>query len=437
LVAAALFLLGAALSSLQRPVARSPGRAAIITSADPCRQGPAVRITSRGEIGILGRGSWSWFADPRAVNLDRPDGESVAGWIDPTGKITIAALDPGCGVEHRFVVGHLFHDDHGDPAILVEPDQRLTVFWSGHDGGTMDYRTTLRPGDISAWGPVRRIRSRLRGGLGFTYPEPVLLADERDTLYLFWRGPDWSADYATRSLDGRWSPARKVIRNPGQRPYVKVASDGNHTIALAFTNGHPRELTTSIYYAAYRGGWLWHADGRRIARLGRGPIRPRRGDLVYDAAKSHVSGWVWDVALDARHRPVIVYATFPSIRHHAYWYADWNGRRWLSHFMTFAGPSISPGTIESDYSGGIALDHADPSNVYLSREVHGSFQIEHWVTASGGDSWRHSVVVRGHGVDNLRPVVPRGTAGGAPSLLWLRGRYGTYTRYRTSIAFLR
>ena len=146
-------------------------------------------------MGIIGKGSWSWFADPRAVDIDSPYDETIVGWIGWTGAVTVAALDPGCGVEQTYVVGHLFHDDHGAPALLVEPDKQITVFWSGHNGRRMNYRTTVNPGDISAWGPVQKIGSRLPGDLGFTYPNPVLLSGEGEKLYLFWRGADYSADY--------------------------------------------------------------------------------------------------------------------------------------------------------------------------------------------------------------------------------------------------
>ncbi|MGZ4295034.1 MAG: hypothetical protein ACXVRM_12395 [Solirubrobacteraceae bacterium] len=107
------------------------------------------------------------------------------------------------------------------------------------------------------------MRQDIDGDEGFTYPNPVLLPAERDRVYLFWRGADWSADYATRGRDGGWSPAREVIRTPGagERPYLKVADDGSRRIALAFNNGHPRNVLTSIYYATYRHGSLWTAGG--------------------------------------------------------------------------------------------------------------------------------------------------------------------------------
>jgi BNR repeat-containing family member len=382
--------------------------------------------------GTFGHGAWCWFADPRVVHVGGPYGEAFVGWIAWDGAITVGAYDPVRGLVRTHVVGHWIHDDHASPALLVEPDNRLTVFWSGHNGHTMDYRTTLRPEDISAWGPVMHLHARLPGDLGFTYPNPVLLPAEHDKLYLFWRGASWGTDYATRTAAGRWSEPRQLIALPGQRPYVEVAGNGSDEIALAFTNAHPRDTVTSVYYAVYRHGSLWTAGGRRIAPMGSGAIAPSQADLVYNGPAAGVPSWVWDVAIDAQGHPVIVYATFPAMNNGAYWYARWDGR-WVSHFLTFAGPSISPGTIETEYSGGIALDHSDPSVLYLSRKVGRTFRIERWVTRDGGYRWRHTTVVDTGG-DAVRPVVPRG--GGSVELAWMSGHYGRYIRYRTSIAFL-
>jgi hypothetical protein len=398
----------------------------------------AVQATpSTARIGDWGRGSWCWFGDPRAVRVVGRYDQTFVGWIDWSGYIRIGEYDARFGFVRTRTIGHLIHDDHSSPAIFVEPDKRLTVFWSGHNGPTMFHRSTLRPEDIGAWGPVQQVHSRVKGQLGFTYPNPVLLPAEGNKLYLFWRGADWSADYASRRLDGRWSQARELVRNPGQRPYLKAAGNGSDTVAFAFTDGHPRNVLTSVYYAAYRAASLWSATGRRIRRLARGPIYPRQAQVVYDARKTGVPAWVWDVSFAPDGAPVILYATFPPGGNHQYWYARWNGRRWVSRFMTVAGPTISPGTIEYEYSGGMAFDHADPSTVYLSRKVRGWFEIERWRTGNGGVSWRHATVVRTPGTDNVRPVVPRGSDGGPISLLWLHGRYGSYTDYRTSVGYLR
>ena len=385
-------------------------------------------------FGSLGDGSWDWFADPRAVTVQAPVQLTFVGWVSWTGQVTIAAYTPAFGVVERHVIGHVYHDDHAEPAILVEPDGRLTAFWSQHNGSHMYYRTTLEPDNITAWGPALQVPSNVPGRLGYTYPNPVILSAEQDRTYLFWRGGDWSADYATRSSAGVWTHARRLIVSRNQRPYVKVDSDGVGTIAFAFTNGHPRNVLTSIYYLQYHGGALWTAGGRRIAPLSRAPVRPSRSELVYDARRGHAGAWVWDVALAGGH-PVIVYATFPTNADHVYWYARWTGSRWSLHKLIDAGPSISPRSIEFEYSGGIALDHSDPSVVYLSRHVKGGWEIERWQTADGGAGWVRQVVVPADGTDNVRPIVPRGSTPGAFDLLWLRGPYNTYTTYRTQIEF--
>ena len=165
------------------------------------------------------------------------------------------------------------------------------MFWSGHNGTQLDHRTTIRPDDITSWTRVAQIRQGIRGTDGFTYPNPVLLPTERDRLYLFWRGADWSADFATREPDGAWGPARELIRVSGQRPYVKVADNGSDAIALAFTDGHPRNVLSSIYYATYRSGSLWTAAGRWITRLTSAPIAPAQTQVVYNAHATKVPAY--------------------------------------------------------------------------------------------------------------------------------------------------
>jgi hypothetical protein len=395
--------------------------------------GTPIRLAADADV--LGEGAWSWFGDPRAVTVTGPSVLTFAGYIDWTGRVTIAAYSPYLGIVRSAVVGMTFHDDHSAPSLLVEPDRRLSVFWSAHNGTHMYYRSTLRPDDISAWSPIQEVPHNTSGSLGYTYPNPIMLTGEHDRLYLFWRGGDWSADYATRTTDGVWGAARELIRVQHERPYVKYDSNGRDAIAMAFTNGHPRNVETSIYFAEYRDGSLWTAGGKWIARMSSAPISPTQTDLVYDASKSHVRSWVWDVALNGGH-PVIVYATFPTRANHAYWYARWDGTQWVSHFLTSAGPSISPTTIEFEYSGGVTLDHSDPSVIYLSRHVAGGWEIERWTTPDGGATWRHTVVVAAGGTDNVRPVVPRGSDTAGIKLLWVRGAYAGYTSYRTSIAYI-
>ena len=81
----------------------------------------------------------------------------------------------------------------------------------------------------------------------------------------------------------------------------------------------------------------------------------------------------------------------------------------------------------------MALDHADPSIVYVSRPVDGVFEIERWTTPDGGASWVSEAVTSGSANDNVRPVVPLGHAPGGPGLVWMNGSYVDYANYSTSL----
>ena len=140
------------------------------------------------------------------------------------------------------------------------------------------------------------------------------------------------------------------------------------------------------------------------------------------------AGVVWDVALGANGRPVMVYATFPSNQYHEYWYAAWTGARWVSQFLTSGGGTISPGGIEfvSIPAGSCSITQTPRSSTSHVRSAAGS-RSTRWATDDGGWHWRHTTVVPAGGTDNVRPVVPRGWDDGPMSLLWLRGNDGSYS----------
>src|SRR6266567_1194131 len=233
---------------------------------------------------FVGGGAWSWFGDPRAVYHQGAHRRSYIGWDAPDGSIQVASYDHDSG--RRVVVtlkARLQIDDHDNPSILVRPDGRLMVFWSAHAGPTMWYRTSSRPEDVTAWEPERTLPTNTPGRLGYTYPNPMQLSAEGNRIYLFWRGGNFNPSLSTTSnLGTTWSAARTVISNPGQRPYVKYASNGRDTIAMAYTQTHPRSGRTNIYYAAYRAGALRRADGSVISTMANLPIAPTACEEVYD-----------------------------------------------------------------------------------------------------------------------------------------------------------
>jgi hypothetical protein len=367
----------------------------------------------------LGSGAWCWFADPRAIKVGDV---TYVGWIDCKGDVRVAAIDADGLVTTATLHVGLGIDDHNNPALLMRSDGKLQVFYSRHGGKKMFFRVGE---DIASWGPEGEVGTNTPGGWGYTYPNPVQLSGENGRIHLFWRGGNFNPAHST-SRDGLdWTPAKTLIRVDRERPYVKVASDGNETIHLAYTDGHPRETATSLYYARYTDGKWYRANGRRI---GDPPFAPAEGDRIWNVETRRHHAWIHDVAFDAHGHPHIVYAIFHSPTDHRYRYARWTGAAWEDRQVTAAGRYFDDDGGEVQYSGGIVFDHANPAVVYLSRQVQQQWQVERWQTPDGGRTWNRRSLTSGSLEKNVRPFVVRG---GGP--LWMRGGYVNFRQYRTAI----
>jgi len=392
-------------------------------------------------------GGWCWFSDPRAVSRD---GRTYSGWVTGDGSIQAGCLDHASGTVTLFTLHEAYErDDHDNPSFLFLPDGRLMAFYTRHSElDQINSRTTTRPGDITAWEPevVLPIHDQSPKRSGITYANPFMLSDENNAIYLFWRGVSYKPTMA-RSLDGgkTWSAAQPVFSREGlpagNRPYAKYASNGKDRIHFLFTDGHPRvEPENSIYYACYRGGALYKADGTRICGVEELPLRPEQADLIYDARKTGVRAWIWGIAFDEEDRPVVAYTRLPEETDHRYHYARWTGEEWVDTELCAAGrwfPQTPAGQREREphYSSGLALDPDDPSIVYLTRPVNGVRELEKWTTADGGRTWKSEAITAGSEHDNVRPFVVRNHAPDGPTVLWenLSGHYIHYTDYRASI----
>jgi len=382
----------------------------------------------------LGDGGWSYFSDPRAVQVTTPRPLLYAGWVTSSGSIVAGMFDPATRhISTTVLQDRLQNDDHANPSVLALPDGRVTLFWSAHNGLSMYYRTTTVPGDLHSFGPLRTLPVRPTGDRLYSYTNPMLLPGENNRLYLFWRSQYSHQAFATSDdLGLHWSAARILLEEPGQRPYVKYAAKGD-TIAIAFTRSHPNESTTGIYFMSYWKDAFFRADGTAIGGMDDLPLTPAQTELVVDPAVIGGSAWIQDVAIGADGRPVITYvATGASLRYH---YLRYDGSAWHDTLLTDAGPGIATGGREPSYSGGISLDHADPTTAYLSRRVGDRNVIEKWQTTDGGASFASGPVPQDTTVDNLRPVVPAGLGpNDTTRVLWMSGGYRYFTDYTTSIA---
>jgi len=384
--------------------------------------------------------AWSWFGGPRAVFMEGEHRRTYVGFATSTGDVTLAQFDHGSRQTVTTIVKEqLQPDDHASPALLARPDNRLMVFYCGHRGRWMIYRTSAVAEDITSWGAERGASGHTSEFAGYTYPNAALLEGEGGRRYVFWRGEGHLPMFASAEPARSWDAATVLIESAGSKPFIKTASDGRSTIHLAFSDGHPgTEPANSIHYLRYSSGEFRRADGTLVGTVEDLPLKLEDADLVYDAAATGVRSWLWDIAFDSSGNPVIAYAAFPGEDDHRYRYARWNGTEWVDSEITPAGAWFLAAERQNRrfdpyQSGGLALDHTDPAVVYLSRPVNGVFEIERWTTTDGGGSWVSEAVTSGSASDNVRPVVPLDHALDGPGLIWMNGSYLDYTSYSTSL----
>jgi hypothetical protein len=430
-----------------QPPARLLALVLVATATTACDSGPPAPKPAEEYPELASSGAWCWFGDPRGVRFNGAHDQIYAGWVDSAGSIVVSSLDLETGLQAQHTVQPAFNkDDHANPSLMVQPDGTVVVFYTSHGSDVSDamyYRVSTRPEDITAWSARLEIGSNTEGPRGHTYPNPVRLSEEEGRIYLFWRGGNFKPSFSYTDDLVSWSPARTLIQSDDAiavRPYVKIATNERDAIHFAFTDGHPRnEPENSIYYIRYRNGEFTRADGSLVGTMADLPLIHQRADLVYDGRLTGIRAWIWDVAADQQGNPVIVYTRLPEESDHRYHYARWNGKEWLDSEITAAGGWFPETPAEANepephYSGGIVLDHDDPTVVYLSRPVEGVFEIERWWTEDGGAHWQSTPITVGSANDNVRPFVIREHDKSSPTVLWMENRsYRHYLDFDSAI----
>jgi len=404
-------------------------------------------------LSLTGNGAWCWFSDPRAIYYKGKYSRTYAGWVDSVGNIVVGLYDHKTKrIETTVLHQNLEVDDHDNPSLIFDRKGKLLVFYTKHAESDPIYLAKAKNAEsISEWEPLEELKLNdtiAYEGLSntYTYTNVCQLANEKDKLYLFWRGADFKPNFSISSDNGRtWEPGKILILPEriynNRRPYIKIASNNKDVIHFAFTDGHPNaEPTNSIYYAKYRDGVLHKASGEKIMDWSALPLQPHNSDMVYDARPTKEKAWIWDVAENKEGNPVLVYSRFPNDSSHVYYYSMWDNNQWNHYRLKDSGswfPQTPDGTIEREpnYSGGIALDHVDPSVVYLSASKNGIFEIEKWVTPNKGKDWNVENITSHSEYDNVRPFAIRNhTREGSPGVLWLNvKKYIHYTDYQTSV----
>jgi hypothetical protein len=143
------------------------------------------------------------------------------------------------------------------PEIVVGGDGSLHVVWHDHTSGNRQILYASKPVD-GPWSPPTQVWSN-----GGTSSFPALAVGEDGYLHLVWeeRTPDnWEILYATRPPGGSWASPENVSGSvrKSRRPGLAVAGDGSpHVVWQGEAEGNLR-----LYYAArgQAGSWSSAAD---------------------------------------------------------------------------------------------------------------------------------------------------------------------------------
>ncbi|MBN2161811.1 MAG: BNR-4 repeat-containing protein [Pontiellaceae bacterium] len=399
-------------------------------------------------ITFMHDGGWCWFQDPRAIIRD---GKLILGGIDgQNGDVKVSVYDLAADQDLGTVTLHeqFEADDHNAPALYARPDGRLLAVYSKHANDHFHYYRISEPDSFLEWGEEQQFLHEYEGGWGITYMNLYYLQNE-GLLYNFFRdGKTINPCFITSSDQGTtWSGRTHLITDElgWDRPYARYFQGKENGVGISFTDAHPRQYGNNLYYAEFRDGAFYRADGKKIKDLAAGPLKPSEAERIYRGSETKKkpdgcesvpnSAWCAAMATDADGRPVLGYSLYINNEDHRYHIAAWNGERWIDREVAYAGNCLYPA--ESSYTGLIAIDPEDPSRVVISTDVNpksgAALGGRHEIYAAevGSDDNVHSIqwraVTRDSGAKNIRPMIVSG--GGYKVLVWLRGDYTTYTDY--------
>ncbi|TAK93087.1 MAG: hypothetical protein EPO07_18640, partial [Verrucomicrobia bacterium] len=312
-------------------------------------------------------------------------------------------------------------------------------------------------------------------GAGMTYANPYQLSAEGGKIFNFCRNLNFNPTVYTSTTGGtNWSSGTILIQTGTGgtiRPYVKYCSDYTNRIDFLYTDGHPRDVTNSLYHLFYTNAAFYKTDGTFVRNFSALPIlhdSGERGSVIYQYSDADTNdpndhiptgrAWCWETAYQSNGSPVCVFTvqrdlitgpTQGTDDRIYYYYARWTGSAWQKRFIAQAGRPLY--SAENDYAGGICVDPVEPNVIYISSNAQNPFNLtdttnvtlsasqryELWrgVTADGGLTFSWTQITTNSTQDNLRPYIPRRN-GGERCVLWFRGSYASYTSYSCSVVGL-
>ncbi|WP_222847093.1 BNR-4 repeat-containing protein [Pontiella desulfatans] len=316
---------------------------------------------------------YCWFEDPRVIVND---GKLIIGAVQGNGSgaahVGVYNLDANKPLGTALLQDNFKRDDHNSPVFYVRPDNRILSVYAKHHQEPVFYSRLSEPNNPLKWGEEMTYDTQARA----TYANLYEMKNE-GKLYNFFRGIEFNPTFVTSTDGGKtWGEETHFIAselNGTHRPYCRYAGNETDTVYISFTDGHPRVVGNSLYYAEFRNGKFWKADGTLIKDLKKdGPLRPSEAELVYKGTgetKQRVKGapdtsvpdgaWTSSMVTDKNGFPHIGYSVHKTNEDHRYRIASWDGKQWHDREVAYAGSALYDR--ESSYTGLITLDPLDPN----------------------------------------------------------------------------
>ncbi len=372
-------------------------------------------------------GAWCWFADPRAISHK---GRTFIGCIDVHGNIKAIMLHEGKKTE-VLVRSNFQPDDHDNPTFLVLPDDRIMIIYSRHtDEPCFYYRISRNPCDITDLGEEKVLRTNHNT----TYPSLFIMENDKEHIYLCYRGVNWHPTCARLTMPDEnddmafevepFQIVKSNVQGAGCRPYAKYVSDGKSKIHMVYSATHPDNVCpVCIYYSCLdiEDFTLYDIEGNVLKeRVDEAPFEvsgyeddPR---FVVDPYYTSKRGWVWDVMIGDRGVSAAIVNIAEDKITQRYYYAYYKDGKWKKIFIGNAHKFHRSNT-EFCYGGGMSLDRDYEGVCYVSIPMGTAFEIVKY-TIGGDDSVTRQVMTKYSELNNIRPYkIKQGP------LVWMSGDY--------------
>lgn len=310
-------------------------------------------------------------------------------------------------------------DAHGAPALLVDTDGYLHVFYGCHTG-QMLHAVSAAPGDASRWIQLGSPT------MSATYSQPIALPDGKVLLFYRQNGYDFSISWVVRTSDdgGRtWRPgSSQVLAGAANTWYAHFAIGASGVVHCAFTLSVPSSGDTYLgrynAYYIYRdlsGVWR-NANGKATTM----PVTEQTANkecLVYDSGTAAVNEIVVKEEptatpkIGAKVQPIVTPDASASVTplvefltgsgrgadRYAWKFARHNGTAWDISEITRTDHDFDAATFDPHTDGTIdSYLVTGGSDEYETRpfptEGRGG-RIERWRSTDRGASWAFGAVV--------------------------------------------